>query len=155
MESSVSEDRIAMQRGFTLIEITISIAIISILAATSLAVGGRAIASDVVRSNRDQLYSALNTTRTLANSGRNDTDWSLRVTNSELVVFSGSNFLARDTSRDVVYPINPAAPITPLSLTTTFTKQSPSSSAITFTITHTTTGYQDTVSTNTFGAINR
>ena len=86
------------ERGFSLIEVLIAVAIIVVLAAIAfLALGQFRARSDVDRAATGALaFLRLARERTVAGEG--DTQWGVHVTSSQLMLFQGSSFVsAEDT----------------------------------------------------------
>lgn len=94
-----------MQRGFTLIEILLSVAIITLLVGLSLPVYESFVRRNDLDLTTQNIVSALRRAQLYARSADEDSEWGVRVTTSSLTVFKGSTFGTRNTALDEVIPI--------------------------------------------------
>jgi prepilin-type N-terminal cleavage/methylation domain-containing protein len=88
------------QRGFTLIEMLLSVAIIAMLAGVS----GPVYNSFVTRNDLDitgqQIVQSLRRAQTYARSMSDDSAWSVEIETSAATLFKGTNFGGRDATLD-------------------------------------------------------
>lgn len=102
-------------RGFTLIEVLLSVAIISLITGMSLPV----LASFNDRNDLDLtaqgIVSQLRRAQTYARAVNGDSQWGVYAQNGSAVLFKGSSYAARDTSYDEPTTISPTVTVTGLS----------------------------------------
>jgi len=99
-------------KGLGLMELILVIALISILSATTMPLGVRFMQKGHVKNTRDTLISYLNTSKIFALSGKNDNNWGVNVTQDEITLFNGTNYLNRNISLDQDYDIPQSVTIT-------------------------------------------
>lgn len=109
-------------RGFTLVEVLVTISIMMIIGGLGLVFGLDSLRSYAFRSDRDLLVSALQYSRATAmgNMCRNNTDSScvggrshgVHLADSSITLFqtssAASDYSSRDASADLVLPLSPA-----------------------------------------------
>jgi len=91
--------------ALTLIELLIVIAIIAIIGATTSPVYSNFLARNHYRSKISEVASSLSTARTNAIAGRGDSDWGVSLSSSQITLFKGSSFAARDSGFDQTYTV--------------------------------------------------
>lgn len=111
------------QRGFTLLEVLLSVAIITMLTGLSLPVFTSFNNRNDVDLATQSLVDALRRAQVYARGVKADDQWSVNVQAGAITVFKGVNFSARDTSYDEVTAI--PVTLTPSGITElTFAKNS-------------------------------
>lgn len=111
---SCNVDRQFLHSGFTLLELLLSVALITVLAGLSLPVASRfqiLTDADVAATTIAQ---SLRRAQALARSGDGDTTWGVSVDdsdNNKIVMFRGASYAARDTGYDEEFDL--PASITP------------------------------------------
>lgn len=89
-------------KGFTLLEIILSIALIGILAASSLfALQNFQINNDLDAALANIIQS-LRRAQLLSESVSGDSKWGVKIFSDKVVVFKGDNYTERDSSRDEI-----------------------------------------------------
>jgi len=94
-----------MQKGFTLIEILLSVAIITLLVGLSLPVYESFVRRNDLDLTTQNIVSTLRRAQVYARSGDQDSDWGVRVDPSSLTLFKGATYSTRNTAFDEVVPI--------------------------------------------------
>lgn len=79
------------RRGFTLIEILVVIAIMSVLAAVSFPFYARFVTQNNVSSTANGLVGSLQKAQLYAMSGKNNSSWGVRYADSKIVLFQESS----------------------------------------------------------------
>ena len=128
------------QAGFTLLEMLLSVAIISMLAGASLPVYETFVRRNDLDLTAQGIASMLRRAETYARAVNYDNDWSVEIQSSEVTMFQGTNFAGRDTSFDETLSI--PATVTPSGTgEVRFTKftAAPNAAAVTTPITLTST----------------
>ena len=95
----------AQQRGFTLLEALLTIALISSVAAFSLPVAVSFQTGNDLDDATSAVAQGLRRAQTLSRAQENDTTWGLYVQVSSVTVFQGASYAARDASYDEVFEI--------------------------------------------------
>ena len=100
--------------GFTLIEVLLSVAIISLITGMSLPI----LASFNDRNDLDlttqSIVSQLRRAQTYSRGVNGDSQWGVYAQNGNAILFKGSSYAARDTSYDESTTISPAITVTGL-----------------------------------------
>lgn len=89
-----------MQRGFTLIEVLLSVAIISILVGIAMPVYSGFAQRNELDTTTQTLGQALRRAETYARSGKSDGPWGVAVSTSTFTVFQGATYASRNTALD-------------------------------------------------------
>jgi type IV pilus assembly protein PilE len=97
-----------MQRGFSLIELLLSIALIGILAGLSVPVYSGYVTRNDTQIAATTLTQAYRHAQQLARAGYRDTAWGVHVANGAITVFSGPSYVARLTGWDEISTISTA-----------------------------------------------
>lgn len=79
------------RRGFTLIEILVVVAIMSVLAAISFPFYARFITQNSVSSTANGLVGSLQKAQMYAMSGKNNSSWGVRYADSKIILFQESS----------------------------------------------------------------
>lgn len=92
--------------GFTLLEVLISVAVVTVLAGISIPI----YRSLEVRSDLDfavnVIVGSLRRAQVLAQAAANDSSWGVNISQGAVTLFSGSDFLSRDSEWDEVFVIS-------------------------------------------------
>lgn len=92
-------------KGITLVELLLSIAIVSILAATTAPLGARFVQENSTRNARDIIVSYYHTARIYSLSARGGNSWGVKSQAQEIVLFSGDDYASRNSAWDQVYQL--------------------------------------------------
>lgn len=93
--------------GFTLIELILVVAVISIVAASSTPIYSRFLLQNSVANTADQLIGSLRKAQIYSMMGRQGSSWSVNYSSNTLTLYKGSSFAGRDSSFDETFSINP------------------------------------------------
>jgi prepilin-type N-terminal cleavage/methylation domain-containing protein len=93
--------------GFTLIELVVVLAIISVVLSWGLAVSFGAYRQAVLSGERDKVVSLLKKARTRALSNAHETAHGVYLDQSGYTLFEGSSYAARNVPLDEVFPGSP------------------------------------------------
>lgn len=100
-----SDNKIRKSAGITLVEILLTIGIISILSAGTIPLGIGFLQRNHLRNTRDVLISYLNTARIFSIGAKNSNVWGVNVSENEITLFSGASYAARDPEFDTKFNI--------------------------------------------------
>lgn len=103
------------QKGFTLIEMLLSVAIIGILVAGSAPIFNSFVARNDLDVVGQQVASALRRAQTYARGMDDDSAWSVNVASTAVTLYKGTVFVSRDTAYDEVVSIPPTITVSGLS----------------------------------------
>lgn len=95
-----------MQRGFSLIELLLSIALIGILAGLSMPVYSGYVAHNDAHITAAALAQAYRHAQALARAGEGDSTWGVHVVSGSITVFKGASYAARDTDYDELFSVS-------------------------------------------------
>ena len=87
-------------RGFTLIEVLLSISILSIIAGLSIPVYQSFLARNDLSNSAESTASALRRANNYARGVKDDSTWGVKVQSSAITLFKGASFASRDTTYD-------------------------------------------------------
>jgi len=87
-------------KGFTLLEFLLSVAIFLIIAATAIPAGSRMISGSDYVNTSNEVVSFLKTAQLNAINGKEDSAWGVKITESSLILFKGDSYLSRDAGYD-------------------------------------------------------
>lgn len=90
------------QRGFTLLEVSLSMVVIGVLAGVSLPIYNTFAVRNDLDLTTQQVANTLRRAQTYARGMEGDSAWSVKVQSSAVTLFKGTNFAARDTGFDEV-----------------------------------------------------
>lgn len=105
----------SFSKGFTLIEVTLTMALLAIIFIVAAPFYGRFIFSQEVSIVQDELQGSLSKARFFSMMGKNDTVWGVGIENSQIIVFQGPSFVDRDTSLDETFDIHPRVTVSGVS----------------------------------------
>lgn len=91
------------QRGFTLIEMVMTIAMVAVLAAISLPVYRQFQVQNDVDVAAITTTQSLRRAQLLAQAGEGDSEWGVRVDAASITVFKGATYAGRDALQDEVF----------------------------------------------------
>lgn len=94
-----------MQRGFTLIEILLSVAIITLLLGLSLPVYESFVRRNDLDLTTQNIVSVIRRAQLYARSADEDSEWGVRASPTSLTLFKGSTYATRNTAFDEVVTI--------------------------------------------------
>lgn len=93
--------------GFTLIEVMLSVAIITILALLASPFYGRFIFSQEVPVVRDELGGSFAKAQLYSMTGKQAASWGVAADGQRIVLFQGNSFASRDQAFDEVFVLHP------------------------------------------------
>lgn len=93
------------EQGFTLLELLLSVAIISLLAGLSLPVYRALLSKNDLDISATVVASSLRRAQTLSQSVDGDTTWGVKAQSGSIVLFKGAGFAARDTTFDETFEV--------------------------------------------------
>lgn len=97
--------RVNSRTGFTLIELLISIGIFAVLASATIPFSATFFMRAQVHNKTNELVGAIRTAQANAQTGKNDSSWGVRITESDITLFSGASYASRTPAFDHVYTI--------------------------------------------------
>lgn len=89
-----------MHKGFTLLEILLTVALLAVVAGISLPVSFSWVASLDQRQAVRTLVASLEEARTYALTGKGGTGWGVQVEGGTVIVFAGGSYAARVVAED-------------------------------------------------------
>lgn len=99
-------------RGFTLIELILVIAVLSIVAMLSSPFYSRFLLQNAVGNTEDQLIGSLRKAQTYAMSGRQSDSWSVNYSSNTITLYKGTSFSGRNSAFDERFSVNPTVSVT-------------------------------------------
>lgn len=93
-------------KGFSLIEMIIVLAIISIVGSVSVVSFNTMLRLGAIKQAASLYVDSLKEAQNKSKLMEDDTDWGVKIINSNIVVFSGSSYTARNSIRDITYNIS-------------------------------------------------
>ena len=103
-----------MKKGFTLIELIIVIALISILGFLSTGFYSRFYNQNAVGVVADELTQELRKAQIYAMTGKQNVNWGVHNNTTSIILFQGSTFAGRNTAFDETFTVNSNIAITGL-----------------------------------------
>ena len=103
-----------MSRGFTLVEVLLSVAIIAMLVGVSLPVYETYARRNDLDVTAQNIVAMFRRAANYARAGNDDSAWSVRVDSTAVTLYRGTDFAARDATNDETISI-------PASITTSWT----------------------------------
>jgi prepilin-type N-terminal cleavage/methylation domain-containing protein len=122
------------QKGFTLIELILVIAIISILMALSASIGSSFLVRNYTQNTVNDLISKLRIAQLNSLLAKKDKEWGVRIQGNQIILFAGTSYTTRDVSVDEVTPYPNTISIGPNNSEYVFTKLTGNSNVATITI---------------------
>lgn len=95
------------KRGFTLIEVMLTMSLMALLALLASPFYGRFIFSQEVSVVRDELNGSFAKAQLYSMTGKNASPWGVAVSGGDIILFQGSSFASRDQNLDEVFAIHP------------------------------------------------
>lgn len=92
-------------RGFTLIELILVIAIVSIIAMLSSPFYSRFLLQNAVLNTSDQIVGTLRKAQSYSMAGRQGSAWSVNYSNNAITLYKGTVFAGRNTAFDEKYSV--------------------------------------------------
>lgn len=89
-----------MQRGFTLVEMLLSVGLIATLAALSLPLYATFVNKDDLDLTTQVTANALRRAQLYSRAAKGDSAWGVAVTSGAVVMFEGATYASRDTTAD-------------------------------------------------------
>jgi prepilin-type N-terminal cleavage/methylation domain-containing protein len=103
-----------MKKGFTLIELIIVIALISILGFLSTGFYSRFYNQNAVSTITDELTQEFRKAQIYAMMGKQNGNWGVHNNTTSIILFQGSTFVGRNTAFDETFTVNSNITITGL-----------------------------------------
>lgn len=104
-----------LYRGFTLVEITLSIALIALVVGISVPVAFEFQKTSSMRSAKSVVVESLRRARILAQTGEGDSAWGVAISSGTTTLFQGTSFFAHDNAYDEVFTFAPSIAVSGLS----------------------------------------
>jgi prepilin-type N-terminal cleavage/methylation domain-containing protein len=139
-------------RGFTLLEVLLSIALITILAGVSLPIYYTLFSRNDLDVAKNQVSQSLGRASFISAGSVGDSTWGVKVLSGNIVVFKGTSYALRDASYDEIYSISPS--VTPSGLSEiVFSKMTGFPQSIGAIILTSTNGETRTITINSKGSV--
>jgi len=116
------------QDGFTLVELIIVVALITIISAMSVAFYSRFLTQNAVANTVDQLVGEFRKAQLYSMMGRQNGTWGVAYNSNKIQLFQGNTFATRNTAFDESFSVNTNISITGFT-ELTFTKATGTPSA--------------------------
>ena len=94
-----------LNKGFTLLELLLSIALISVLAGFSLPVYRTLIKKNDLDIAANSIVASLRRAQILSQAVDGDITWGVKVQSGSIVVFKGASYATRDTAYDEIFDV--------------------------------------------------
>lgn len=140
------------QRGVSLIEIILVIAIIALIGATTIPAGSAFLIRNHLRNKANELATSLRIAQINTLVGKEDSQWGVHISSSQIIMFKGATYSAPGTSFDQDYDIPASISITQTEVVFDKLTGNPNSTA-TITVSSN-AGDSNTVTVNEVGAVN-
>jgi prepilin-type N-terminal cleavage/methylation domain-containing protein len=141
-----------LSRGFSLVEVLLSMAIMAIVGLTAVPFYSRFFSQNAVANTYDQLTGELRKAQLYAMTGKQAGSWGVHNGGTQLMLFQGSTYAARNTSFDETFTVN--GNVTISGFTDIIFAQVTGLPNTTATITVKAINIQKTITVNAQGAIN-
>ena len=139
-------------RGFTLVEMLLSVSIITLLVGLSVPVYATFVGRNDLDVTRQGLVEALRRAQTYARAVDGDSTWGVAILSSQAVLFKGASYATRDAAFDEIIPMGGNVTNTGGEIVFSKLSGTPNASAST-TLTQTTTNDSRTVTINAKGMV--
>src|SRR3972149_8599529 len=93
-------------KGFTLIELILVVAIVSFIAVLSSPFYARFLVQNAVDNTTDQLTGSLRKGQVYSMMGKQGSPWSVNFSSNTITLYKGISFASRDTSFDEKFSVN-------------------------------------------------
>lgn len=141
-------------RGFTIIELILVIAIISIIALLSSPLYSRFLLQNAVDNTVDQLSGSLRKAQVYSMMGKQSSAWSVNSSSNTITLYKGASFAGRDPAFDEKFSVNPSVSISGMT-DISYTKVTGLPTPTTATITISSGSNSKTVTINSQGVVSR
>jgi len=98
-------------KGFTLIELILVVAIVSFIAVLSSPFYARFLVQNAVDNTTDQLTGSLRKGQVYSMMGKQGSPWSVNFSSNTITLYKGTSFASRDASFDEKFSVNSAVSI--------------------------------------------
>jgi prepilin-type N-terminal cleavage/methylation domain-containing protein len=95
-----------INNGFTLLEVLLSVALITILGGISLAAYYSLFSRNDLDVAKNQIAQSLGRASFLSSASVGDTTWGVKVLPGNVVIFKGESYASRDANYDEIYSIS-------------------------------------------------
>lgn len=92
--------------GFTLLEVALVITLVVIISAFTVPIGINFYRNQTLNEASDGILSVLRRSQNHAAFGKNDSDFGVKILSDTYVLFEGSSYVSRDTSKDASFNIS-------------------------------------------------
>ena len=103
---SIRQNRNNLREGFTLIEILLSLALVTLLTAISVPFYQSFQQANELDATKETILSALRTAKTYARESKDNANWGVYISTENVVLFQGDSYTTRDPSYDLYYSIS-------------------------------------------------
>ncbi len=90
-------------KGFTLVEVLLSIALVSIIAGFSVPFFNSFLYRSEVENATTLTITSIRSANILARSQKNDSNWGVYLSGNSVTIYSGNDYVSRDVTLDQVY----------------------------------------------------
>ena len=142
------------KKGFTLIELILIVAVMSIVAAMTPTFYSRFLLQNSVANVKDQIAGSLRKAQIQSMTSKNADSWSVNYSSNTITLYKGNNFGVRDPSFDETFAVNPSVSVsglTDLSFERVTGLPTPTSATITIN----SGNNSDTITVNSQGVVNK
>ena len=88
-----------------MVEIFIVISVMAVITLISFSVYRSWQNQNVINSARQIVAQAMREAQFFAAAGKNDSEWGVKISNNQIIIFSGASFLTRNTGEDKLYDL--------------------------------------------------
>ena len=140
-------------QGFTLVELTITIALLAMVAFIGIGVGASTFGKNQIAAEASQLINTLRLAQSYSIAGNQDDVWGIHVTSGTYTLFKGNDYATRDTNYDQVSTLPGGLTLSGLSDVIFDIRTGATLNTGTITVTHTGSGDTVVISINATGRI--